>query len=346
MTQAIVIKIGEHMKLSDLGEFGFINDIATPFLKNLKQNITGIGDDCAVIPLNETHSQIVTTDMLVENTHFLRDKISAYDLGYKSLAVNLSDIAAMGGKPQSAFISLAIPSGITVEWLEEFYEGLGNLATSSGTMILGGDTTKSPSGFIVNIAVIGVVGNDQVKLRSMAKPGDYICVSGKLGDSACGLQLSLQNKPVMSASEKQLLQAHNLPRPHLEEGRWLGSQAAVHGMMDVSDGVDSDIKRIMEQAKVGAEINLDELPISQNTTELSKKYGWDKIRFAVAGGEDYCLLCTVDAQEHEKLNKDFQNEFGRELFRIGSITNSNDLKYYKHGEEVTLADHGFDHFKN
>lgn len=333
------------MKLSDLGEFGFINDIATPFLKNLKKNITGIGDDCAVIPFSETESQIVTTDMLVEGTHFLRDKISAYELGNKALAVNLSDIAAMGGKPQSAFISLAIPTGISVEWLEEFYAGLGELAESSGTMILGGDTTKSPAGFIVNIAVIGTVAKQQVKLRSMAKPGDIICVTGKLGDSACGLQLILQDKPVQSNSEVQLVRAHNLPRPHLEEGQWLGKQRAANAMMDVSDGIDSDLHRIMEQSKVGGEINLEELPISNQTKEISQKYNWDEISFATTGGEDYCLLVTIKSIEYEKINIHFQEEFGRPLYKIGRVTDSNDLKYFKNGEDVSLSEHGFDHFR-
>lgn len=333
------------MKLSDLGEFGFINDIAAPFLKHLKKNITGIGDDCAVIPFNETLSQIVTTDMLVEGTHFLRDRISAYELGYKALAVNLSDIAAMGGKPQSAFISLAIPEDISVEWLEEFYEGLGKLADTSGTIILGGDTTRSPSGFIVNIAVIGIVDKQNVKLRSKAKPGDAICVTGELGDSSCGLQLILQNKPIRTEAETELLKAHNLPRPLLEEGGWLGEQKSVHAMMDVSDGIDSDLHRVMEQAKVGAEINLEELPISDNMLGICQKYRWDSIRFAVAGGEDYCLLLTMNAESFQKISNQFKDVFGYSLYRIGKVNDSNDLSYFKNGKKVILAEHGFDHFR-
>lgn len=329
------------MELKEIGEFGFINQIAARVFKYDTQDIRGIGDDCAVITEKSGLYQIVTTDMLIENTHFLLDKISAGDLGYKSLAVNLSDIAAMGGTPHSAFISLGIPQKISVEWLREFYEGMQELAAETGTLVLGGDTTRSSGNLVINIAVIGHVKSAEIKYRSTAKEGDYVCVTDFLGDSAGGLNLLLSNEQ----GAEELLRAHNRPRPHLKEGLWLAGYKSVHAMLDVSDGVDSDLKRIMEQSQVGAEINLESIPVSRNLIMTGLRLGWNITNLAIAGGEDYCLLCTVAAEEYTELNRAFRKEFGHDLYQIGVITKSNDLVYKKHDKIIVPDKKGYDHFK-
>ncbi len=334
------------MKLSDIGEFGFIDQVAAPFFKHLGNNIVGIGDDCAISPLSETESQIVTTDLLIEGTHFLFDKITAFELGQKSLAVNLSDIAAMGGIPQSAYISLGIPQRVNVEWLKEFYEGLSFLAKESKCPILGGDTTKSQHDLVINIAVIGKVENKHLKTRSTAKPGDMICVTAPLGESACGLNFVLKNLPAVTPEARAMFRAHNLPRPHLPEGRFLGGQEGVRAMIDVSDGIDSDIKRIMERSSVGAKINLDKLPISDAMNSVCGDYGWNALNLAASGGEDYCLLCTIKAENYDKISADYWKKFKNDLFPIGKITESNTLEYTLNDKPVTLNRHGFDHFKS
>ena len=334
------------MKLSDIGEFGFIDKVAAPFFKHLGENIVGIGDDCSITPLSENESQIVTTDLLIEGTHFLFDKIAAFELGQKALAVNLSDIAAMGGIPQSAYISLGLPEKIDIEWLKEFYEGLSFLAKESKCPILGGDTTKSQHDLVINIAVIGKIENKNLKTRSGAQVGDIICVSAPLGESACGLNFILKNLPAATPDARAMFRAHNLPRPHLAEGRFLGETKEVNSMIDVSDGIDSDIKRIMERSQVGAKINLEKLPISDAMKNVCGDYGWNAINLAAAGGEDYCLLCTISKEMFESISAGFWKKFKRDLYPIGTITNTNSLEYYLKDKPVKLNKKGFDHFKS
>lgn len=334
------------MKLSDIGEFGFIEKIVSPFFEHLEKGITGIGDDCAITPLSDSESQIVTTDLLIENTHFLFNKITAFELGQKSLAVNLSDIAAMGGTPQSAYISLGIPEKVDIEWLKEFYEGLAFLAKESKTPILGGDTTRSQNDLVINIAVIGKVENKYLKLRSGAKPGDLICVTSALGESACGLKLILRNIPLSTPAERAMYIAHNLPRPHLAEGRFLGKKGGVTSMIDVSDGIDSDITRIMERSQVGATVDLKKIPISNMMNEVCGDYGWKARTIAVTGGEDYCLLCTIDPKAHEEISSEYKKKFRSELYVIGKITDTKTLEYILNDKPVKLGKSGFDHFKS
>jgi len=177
------------MKLSEIGEFGIIEKIIAPnFNKLLGQKQEGIGDDCAIMQLDDKQYQIVTTDLLIEGTHFIRDKISPFDLGFKSLAVNLSDIASMGGIPVATFLSVGFPSDLDVSWVDDFVKGYRNLSEKEAVPLMGGDTTKSSSQIVINVAVIGRVEKDNVKRRSSAKIGDLICATNMLGDSAAGLR--------------------------------------------------------------------------------------------------------------------------------------------------------------
>jgi thiamine-monophosphate kinase len=334
------------MKLADIGEFGLIHRIAPQFLENVKENVHGIGDDCAVIPQNHDESLLVTTDLLVEDIHFLRHKISAFELGHKSLAVNLSDIAAMGGTPTAAFLSIALPKDISVEWLDDFFAGLNKLSRETSTPLLGGDTTKSAGGVIINIAVLGTAHNDVIKYRSTAKPGDVICVTDFVGDSGGGLNIILNNLEDASNPDVQaLITAHFLPRPFLAEGRWLAQQAAVHAMLDVSDGIDSDIQRIMEESQVGAHVNIEHIPISDSLKTIAAQHHWNATEIAATGGEDYCLLCTIAPGMYDHIRIDFEREFGNPLFCIGEITDGHALTYFQDGQKVDFAKHGWDHFK-
>ncbi|MBP8975128.1 MAG: thiamine-phosphate kinase [Bacteroidetes bacterium] len=332
------------MKLSELGEFGCIKRASEIVRQTLPAGVVGIGDDCAVIPIDSAKSLLVTTDMLVENIHFIREKIQPFELGYKSLAVNLSDIAAMGGDPQSAFISIAVPLNIEVEWMDEFYSGLKQLANSFGVYILGGDTTQSKNDIVVNITVLGIAQSHSIKYRSQATVGDCICVTDCIGDSGAGLKLILNNLEV-DTDAHYLIQRHHLPRPQIQEGKWLASKSAVHAMMDVSDGVDSDIQRIMERSSCGAHIELERLPISQELRRVSEKYQWDPLLIAATGGEDYCLLVTVSQDEYEDIASEFEKTFGRKLQKIGTIMEQNfGLQYSLNRKIVQLQSHGYDHF--
>ncbi|CDN30361.1 Thiamine-monophosphate kinase [Mucinivorans hirudinis] len=309
-------------QLSEIGEFGLIATIAKNFAELIPHECSGIGDDCAIIPIGKDKSLVVTTDMLVEDVHFLRDRITSYELGYKSLAVNLSDIAAMGALPHSTFLSISLPSDISIEWCEGFFAGY----RAHNVALLGGDTTKSTEKITINVTAIGTVDNENIKLRKGAKAGDKIYVTSTLGDSAGGLQSILQNRP-----NKELIKAHNLPRPHIAEGLELSVNKNVTAMMDISDGLASDIRHILEASNVGAKIELSKIPIS-NTLLNS---GLNAMELALTGGEDYCLLfCAAPDAEFAKYRQ------------IGEITSSNICKivWCEHDIPTERSFDGFTHF--
>lgn len=213
------------MNLSDIGEFGLIHRIAPQFLENVKDNVFGIGDDCAVIPQKNDKFLLVTTDLLIENIHFLRNKITPRELGFKALAVNLSDIAGIGGTPTAAFLSIGLPKDIKIEWLDQFFAGIRDLSEQTSTPLLVGNTTKSKERIIINIAVLGEATPQKIKYRSTAIEGDIIFVTAELGDSGCGLYLIFNDlDDETNKGHQQLVKAHHQLRPHLEEGKWIAGQ--------------------------------------------------------------------------------------------------------------------------
>ena len=326
-----------------LGEFELIRRFSPRFLADLPEGVRGIGDDCAVIERGDGTALLVTTDLLVEGTHFLFDRISAEDLGWKSLAVSLSDIAAMGGTPHSAYLSLALSPRTDVAWADRFFEGFGDLAERTETLLLGGDTVRSPSGVVVNVAVLGSARAACVKLRSAARPGDAVCVTGDLGDSAAGLRSILEGS-AEGEDVRELAERHRRPRPHLEEGRWLGALPEVRAMIDVSDGIDSDLRRIVESSSAGAEVDLERLPTSAALRRACERRGWRAEELAAAGGEDYCLLLTVDPAAFELAAREFEARFGRPLARIGTIVEEG-FRYLRGGRPAAIEARGFDHFR-
>ena len=339
-------KRGVKRDLAGLGEFGFIARMARPFLKSLPAGVEGIGDDCAVLPWTKRERLLVTTDMLIEDRHFIWKRIAAADLGYKALAVNLSDIAAMGGRPKWALLSIGIPAGIELDWLDEFFKGWREAAKPSGVRLVGGDTTKSPGGIVINVVVVGTVQAGREKLRSAARPGDIIAVTGTLGDSRAGLCVLLGGD-ARDSDEARLISLHHRPRPHLEEGEWLGMRGGVRAMMDVSDGIDSDLRRIMERSNVGAAVDLEKLPLSPALVRVARRRRFDPIETAAAGGEDYCLLLTVAPENFESLSAAFARRFSRPLWAVGTIRpKSSGLRYFLHGRRTRLRSRGFDHFKS
>jgi len=333
------------VNLSELGEFGLIKRFSQQFLEDLPGDYTGIGDDCAVIPLNDKEEWLVTTDMLIEDSHFIKNKISAFDLGKKSLMVNLSDIAAMGGTPASAFLSIGIPAGSEIEWIDNFFKGIKSVCSEYGVFLMGGDTTRSPERVVINFVVLGRGIASEVKRRSAAIPGDIICVNDFTGDSGGGLQVLLNDLPEDNDS-KYLVKRHNCPRANVKEGKWLSGWEDVHAMIDVSDGIESDIRRIMESSGVGAEINLDRVPVSEELERTAEKYKWNAREISISGGEDYCLMFTVSEENADKLYLNYEKEFKRPLYKIGKITDSEHaLKFLLDGKVAEPTKHGFDHFR-
>ncbi|MEA3504104.1 MAG: thiamine-phosphate kinase [Bacteroidota bacterium] len=334
----------KRMKLSQIGEFGIIEKIIEPnFRKLLGENQFGIGDDCAIMELDKSLYQIVTTDLLIENTHFTRDKISAFDLGFKALAVNLSDIASMGGAPVATFLSVGFPADLEVSWVQEFMQGYRDLSEKESVPLLGGDTTKSSSQIVINVAVIGKVEKGKVKKRCAAKSGDIICSTNVLGDSAAGLRC-LQNNIVDTEYAKHLIKRHNAPVPRVAEGKFLSQFKQVHAMMDISDGVFSDIKHILKASKVGAKIYCDRVPTSLYLKTACKENNWNKMAFSISGGEDYELLFTVEKEFFPLLKERFKQEFDRELFVFGEIIEGEQKVLYLDDEKEIDVESGFRHF--
>ncbi len=340
------------MDLKEIGEFGFIERFKPHFEDLLIGGVIGIGDDCAIISANDQEDWIVTTDLLMEDVHFLRDAITPFQLGYKSLAVNLSDIAAMGGEPIASFLSIAIPNDLNVEYLDEFMRGYHDLSAKYKTALLGGDTTKSLKHLAINVVVIGKCAKGKACKRSDAKPGDVVCVTGNLGDSAGGLQVLLEklNDVCRNTHENSvfnaLLQKHHMPEPQIKEGLFLARQEGVNAMMDISDGIASDLKHILKASKMSGEVQLDFIPISDSLSQLSKEQNWDTLKMAVSGGEDYELLLTVASDRFQEIQEKFEKEFNKPLMKIGSIKQGGKplIHWVKDGKEINMSAHGFNHF--
>jgi len=348
------------MDFSEIGEFGFIERFSSAFDTLNVPGTCGIGDDCAVLPFGE-EDILVTTDMLLENTHFLRGGISPYHLGWKTLAVNLSDVAAMGGVPVSSFLSLGIPSDVSVEYMDEFMRGYRDLCIRSGVSLSGGDTTRSEGAgahLVLNVAVVGRVSHGSAIMRGGARPGDAVYVTGTLGDSAAGLEIikaaggkltsavELEKcLPSLPSSAASLLERHWMPQPRLAAARVLSATGAVHSMMDISDGIASDLQHILKASGVSSEVDVGALPLSSAMMEYAAISGMDPVASALGGGEDYELLFTAEegAFDAERIAA----EAAVKITRIGTITEGGPpvVRWRKDGRRMTADFSGYDHFR-
>ena len=334
------------MKLDDIGEFGFIKKISRGCLIRPGNVIKSIGDDAAAFRVPADQVSLITTDLLVERIHFIRKSIGGFDLGHKSLAVNLSDIAAMGGIAREAFVSIAIPEDCPLGYLEDFYDGMKRLAARFDVNILGGDTTRAKEDLVINIVVQGMAGREQMLCRDAARPGDIVFSTGYLGDSRAGLHLMLNEIPVDTADWKTLYRAHVAPDPHLPEGYFLASQPGTHAGIDTSDGLSSDLGHIAEESQVGADLYADKIPVSESLLKFCSQFGFDPVEYALSGGEDYTLLCTVAPEIAEEIQTKYQTEFKKPLFRIGEITEKKRLELiFPDGRTKPITPTGWNHFK-
>lgn len=286
--------MGGDMSLKSKGEFGLIEEIRKDF--PAVEGILGIGDDCAVIPQQIGMETLVSTDMLVEGTHFLLEEVHPYELGWKSAAVNFSDIAAMGGSPLGCFLSFALPSSLPEGWTEQFLHGFRDICNEYAFPLLGGDTCSSPDKLSISVTVLGQSPVGGSMKRSGAKAGDLICVTGTLGDSGCGLKVILDKLPRTEDAE-YLVRRHYHTLPRVAEGQALAAAPGVHSMMDISDGLASDIRHIMEESHCGAKIDVARLPISAQMMCFCAQNCLDPVRTALCGGEDYELLFTVTEEQ-------------------------------------------------
>ena len=291
----------------------------------------GIGDDCAVIAgaRGAAHDLLVTTDLLLEGIHFRRQWQPADSVGYKTLARGLSDIAAMGGDPRFAFLSLGLPRGIASRWVDEFFAGFFRLAGQTNVVLAGGDTAASRSGVLADIIVIGEVPRGKAVLRSGARAGHQIWVSGKLGGAAGALDLVRKGR--RDAEDRTALRPLFYPKARLALGRELRRRGLASAMMDLSDGLSIDLARLCEASGVGARVQEGAVPRRRETP----------LRMALHGGEDFELLFTVPAAKSGRVPT---RVGGVPLTRIGEIVKGSALLLVRKNQEVPLPIRGFQHF--
>jgi len=333
------------MKLDEIGEFGFIDRIAP--LGNIRSEgvVKGIGDDCAVIALDGPDYLLVTTDLIVERVHFLKDWGTPEQIGAKALAANLSDIAACGGIPRDAFISIAVPRDVDVEWLDALYQGMSDLARTHRVNLLGGDTTASRHDLVINIALTGLVRPEEVLLRHTAHAGDVIVLTGPTGESGAGCEILLGNLHTAEQIASSLIRAHLEPRPHLREGRLLATSGSCTAAIDVSDGLSSDLGHLCLDSHLGAILYEDRIPISERLIAAAATMGKDPLDWVLNGGEDYVLLAAVKADSLEKLSERFRHA-GATLLPIGEFTSSSNMILKRaDGSAQDLNRGGWDHFR-
>ncbi len=339
------------MKLSSLGEFGLIRNIQKLFPRKAPFTLIGIGDDAAALRLSPASVLLATTDMLVEHVHFDLSFTDFYSLGWKSAAVNLSDIAAMGGIPRFCLTSLGIPSHITVELITEFYRGFNALTGSHKAVLVGGDTCFSPKGLVISVTVLGETKKAAMLTRSGARPGDSVFVTGTLGDSAAGLELlrnaewGMRNKKSEIRNPKsaigRLAERHLRPMPRIAAGRKLALSGCANAMIDISDGLSSDLAHVCEQSGVGAEVHADRIPLSRDMLRETGRLKKPPLEYALSGGEDYELLFTASPAKIKKLRS-----LRLSLFEIGKITRGKDISLSdRAGKRTPLRPRGYDHFR-
>lgn len=333
------------MRFKEIGEFGFIDSIKEECITSLKGVIKGIGDDCAVFGPYSGQVLLFTTDMLVEDIHFLRDKISPYQLGRKAIAVNLSDIAAMGGRPLYCLISLGIPVEMNVAFIQDLYKGMKDICEHYRVDIVGGDTVASPDKLIINVSLIGDAKEDEVIYRSGARPGDKIYLTGNVGDSSAGLKMLKNEISAPRSTGSYFLKIHNEPNPLIETGRIIATSQLASSMIDLSDGLLSDLGHICEESGVGALLFSSKIPLSSELKHLASRANFNPLDHGLSGGEDYLLLLTVPEAKREDLELLFENKKPSPLYLIGEIRKEEGIRMVNdNGSVEELSPKGFNHF--
>ncbi|MBE9536919.1 MAG: thiamine-phosphate kinase [Proteobacteria bacterium] len=334
------------MKLSELGEFGLISRIKGHLGADGGQLIRGIGDDAAVIRGGADVVTLATTDMLVEGIHFDLDYMSPGELGEKALAVNVSDIAAMGGIPRWSLLSLGLPADMEVGFLDGFFKGLVAAGNRFGVKLAGGDTVTSGGGMVINIALYGEVAAADVIYRNGASPGDRLFVTGTLGDSASGLELLKKGLRRSSCDlyESALAERHLVPEPRIKESAIVVSEKLASAMMDISDGLLQDLGHICRESGVGAKVLAEKIPLSGAFVEAGGKHGLDKM-LSLTGGEDYELLFTVPEEKMPALDS-CRHLFESGLSEIGEICEGTEVSVFdEKGLPLSVMQGGYDHFR-
>lgn len=331
------------MRVRSIGEFGLIERIKKWVTPDDSSVVVGIGDDAAVVEDRPDLYRLITTDAFVEGVHFRREFATPWQIGWKAMAANLSDIAAIGGEPRWAVVSVAFSETISVEEVEELYRGMNAVSSSFGCSIVGGDTSFSPDRMLISIAVIGEVEKERLTLRRGAKIGDAICVTGELGGSEAGLQVLKEKGP----TDEDVVRRHLEPRPRLREARTIGEVCRIHAMIDISDGLSSEIHHICHESRVGARLFAAKIPICPGAREIARKMGRSPMDYALGGGEDFELLFTLCPGEVERVRSHLLNNIRTPVTVIGEIVELEKgvVLVGEDGREREMPQSGYQHFR-
>ncbi len=333
------------------GEFELIERIRASLGGAGESLIKGIGDDCAVTEVRPGYQLLSTIDVLVEGVHFIRSYITPEQLGHKALAVNLSDIAAMGGIPRHALVSLCLPEDVDREFVDRFYEGMSRLATSEDAAVIGGNISSSPQGLVVNVVLLGEVEEGKALLRSGAGAENLLFVTGDLGLSAAGVELLGAGQDMAGAvdraSMEEAVNKHLTPAPRVKEGRRLLESGCVKAAIDISDGIASDLRHLCNESGVGAIIYADKLPVAGAVYRLEDVLSEPPLNYALYGGEEYELLAAVEKDRAKELKSMWGGDLAP-FTEVGKITTRNEGVTYIDGEgnRTELPPAGWDHLKS
>ncbi len=333
-------------KIAELGEFGLIARL-TAGLPPSPDVIAGVGDDAAILDIGSNDVLVATCDVQVEDTHFRLRGITPHDIGRRALAVNLSDIAAMGARPRFALISLLVPPTLDVAVLDGIYAGLREEAARFDVALVGGNIARNAERLIIDITLLGTGTRNRLLRRNSAKPGDMVMVTGSLGSAAAGLLVLEDGQLAAKVAPENLvgvLAAQRTPTPRVAAGQWLAQHAVTTGI-DVSDGLAADISHICEASRVGVQIEAESLPIQPETATVAALAGQDPQNLALFGGEDYELLFTVPTDRAHALARELFDATGVKATAIGTICMGSAITLFREGKPSPLPSTGWDHLR-
>lgn len=331
--------------LKDLGETGIIEAVRSKGKLTVQPHvIQGIDDDCAVLRFSDAKDLLVTTDTMVEGTHFTAQTLPPEALGWKSLATNLSDIAAMGGTPKTAFLSLGLNEKTPKQFLDDFLKGFFDLARLADIVLAGGDTVATPAGHVISLTLLGECPRNGAVYRSGARPGDDIWVTGCLGNAAGGLFLLKEGLFEDTTFRHPLISAHQRPNPRLKAGKELAESGLIHAMIDLSDGISRDLSHICRQSGTGATLDGSAVPMSDALEELGRQTGRDPRQWALHGGEDYELLFTAPPRYREQIRFLRREMADTPLHRVGRIVAGTEISLVTEAGVEAMRPQGFTHF--
>jgi len=334
-----------HMKVNSIGEFALIDRIRAKVPSAGDRLLVGIGDDSAAIEPTAGCVTLAATDMLIEGVHFDLRWHDLVNLGRKSLNVNISDILVMGGVPLYALLSLAIPPSISVEALDELFTGFNEVCAEHGIILTGGDTSSSPHGLMISVALLGETGPSSIIRRSGASPGDAVFVTGTLGNSAAGLKLLQSGNRLPADSDHLFLtQRHLNPRPRRDAVTVLVAEALATSMIDISDGLSSELNHLARSSGVGMRVQANSLPSSPALKRFAESTGTSLSDLTLHGGEEYEVLFTTNPQKSAQARQ-LISQGKLDATEIGLVYDGSGVMLEQQdGSETALEPRGFEHF--